>query len=236
MILVSSVCLISCGNVVEDDMISQKVYITAEDIQEGVNAIYPEGFTVDDTSLLDDVLKAEYDLKELKDFFQSRCANSILENKGGIMYFDEVNEMFPIEIIRPQGYSVYKVSQGGYFYVFWSKGVCMVEDEKQFRPVVYFVAHLESQVEEAKLETLKKGKSTANDVRKLDLEVEFNFARSCGTFSYSYLNKDEIMEIEYTISDKGLDNYDDMVIKDITIIPRTEGSTRFKSILEKDLP
>lgn len=228
-------CMTACKGEKKSNLPKQATCSTEEDYID-MSEIYPKEFVIEEVSTLEKILDREYDLLDLKDFFGNRCLNSQIEKTGTTLYFDEVNDKYPVEVIRPQGYTVYKVTQGGYFYVFWAKSTANDEDGKKYHPVVYFAVYLSASKESKDFDSLKVGESTADDVRAIDEEAEFNFLLSRGTFSYSYLNEDEVMEIEYTISDKGLDSYNDLVIKDITIISRTKGSTCFRSILEKDLP
>lgn len=228
-------CMTSCKEERKCNLPKQAPYPTEERYGD-MNEIYPKEFVIEDASTLEEILDNEYDLVELNEFFGNRCLNSRIEKTEKTLYFDEVNDKYPVKVIRPQGYTVYKVSQGGYFYVFWAKSVTNLEDEEKYHPVVYFVAYLSSEKEATDFKALKVGENTASDVKTIDKEVEFNFLLSRGTFSYSYLNEDEVMQIEYTIPNEGFDNYDDLVIKDITVIPRTKGSTCFRSILSKDLP
>ena len=236
MVFLPLLCIVSCRKAEESHMMNQELYVTMDDVQTDINEIYPEGVVIEDTLALEDVLTSAYDLYELRAFFENRCSNSRIENTGETMYFDEVNERYPVAVIRPQGYSVYKVSQGGYFYVFWVKSVDIEEGERKYRPVVYFAAYLSSRLESEKFESIEVGKSTACDVREIDTEAEFNFLLSHGIYSYSFLNENEIMQIKYTLPSKGFNDYDDLIVESMTVVPREENISQFSSILSKDLP
>ena len=76
-----------------------------------------------DTKTLESALTKEYDLNELRSFFKDSRANESIgfgSAKPALM-FREVDHRYPVEILRTGGYSVYRVRQGGYFYVFGSR-------------------------------------------------------------------------------------------------------------------
>lgn len=225
---------ISCANNEEKREVEQKIFFTAEELLVELNEVYPEGFVIDDTSTLDEVLKTEYDLAELQSFFAGSDSCSTFENPK-VLSFDEVNEQFPIEVIRPQGYSVYKVGQGGFFYVFWTISYTMVE-EKSCRPIVYFASYIHSELEAEAFNCIEPRISTAQDVLTIDPEAEFNFSMSYGIYSYSLLKENELMEIRYERFGDKFDEYGDLIVESMSVIPIGKESTRYSVILEKDFP
>ncbi len=229
-------CLaVSCAHNEEKAVVEHKVLFTAEDAAVELNQLYPEGFIVDDTSILDEVLKTEYDLTELQSFFAGSDRCSTFENPT-VLSFNEVNEQFPVEVIRPQGYSVYKVSEGGFFYVFWTKSYEMVEGKKPCKPIVYFASYIHSELEAEAFNYVEPRISTAQDVLTIDPEAEFNFSMSYGIYSYSLLNENEMMEIRYERFGDKFEGYDDLFVESMNVIPRGKESTRYSIILETDFP
>lgn len=186
---------------------------------------------------LDSVLTKEYDLSNLKNYFEGRNANEIAAFGGESqnLHFNDVNNCFPVEVIRPEGYSVYAVSQGGYYYVFWSKFNTNYDNLINDNAFVYFTAYLPSSKDLSAFESLKVGVSTAEDVKAIDSSFELSFLMSSGIFSYSFLNDENILEIEYAVQ-KECNEYDDLIVKKITVIPRKSAPSRYSSILSKDLP
>ena len=86
-----------------------------------MNDIFFNECVMDDIKTLESNLTKEYDLNELRSFFRGSNANESIGFGSTIspLLFSEVNYRYPVEILRTGGYSVYRVSQGGYFYVFW---------------------------------------------------------------------------------------------------------------------
>lgn len=192
---------------------------------------------IDDSSALETALTKEYDLSELKSFFESSHVN---ENIGfGIteptLTFSKVNQKFPSEIVRSGDYSVYRVRQGGYFYVFWSKPFDVDTNKASGEPLVYFSAYLAAPVSSDLFDVLTIGQSTAEDVKAIDPSFELTFLVSHGVYSYSYLNETTILEIEYENCAE-MNEYEDLIVKEITIISRDSAPSKFRTILQKDLP
>lgn len=194
-----------------------------------------DDYATNDMIALTDVLTKEYDLEELKTFFE----NSFLNEGNSInpsltpLTFDEVNSKFPVEIIRSKGYSVYKVIQGGYFYVFWVKSFDP-ETELNFRSV-YFSAYLPSSISVESFDVLIPGVSTAEDVSKIDSSFELSFLDHISVFSYSYIDDATIMQIEYTYGES-IDGYDALIVIGKETVARNAVPSRYSVILSDDLP
>lgn len=196
---------------------------------------------LEDIKPLKKILTQKYDLDELTEFFGNRtCHVSIIHKEDLPLRFREVNERFPVEVVRPGDYTVYKVRQGGYFYVFWDHTA--VNDSFGYIPIgesdngiVYATAYLCKEKKAAAFESVIPGVSTAEDVRKIDPFLEMDFLRSTGTYSYSYLNKDMILEIKYKKA-VNIDGYDDLIVEDIEIRPKASLVSRYAYILQQDLP
>lgn len=195
------------------------------------------GYVMDDTKTLESNLTKEYDLNELRAFFKDRNAN---ENIGfgsnvSALTFSEVNDKYPIEILRTGGYSVYRVRQGGYYYVFWIKPSAADTDQSNSEPTVYFSAYLSSDISPDRFDSLKPEISTAEDVQQIDPSFELSFLISSGTFSYSYINDDEILQIEYE-NQGNIDGYEDLIFEEKTIVTRASAPTGYSALLSSDLP
>lgn len=210
------------------------------DIQKGdmdTNNIFFDDHVMDDSSMLDNVLTKEYDLNELKEFFDGRSVNEeiVFSADKLPLSFSEVNQKFPVEIIRTGEYSVYKVNQGGCFYVFWIKPLDEATLQPTGEPCVYFSAYITLEDVSITFDSLVCGTSTAEDVRKIDPFVEFCFLQSSGTFSYSYLDKETVLQIEY-YSSQDLNGLKDLIVKEIKVIPRETAPSSYGIILTKDIP
>lgn len=186
---------------------------------------------------LESVLTKEYDISEIRSYFEDKNANEPTNFDGTSqnLHFNDVNQHFPVEVIRPGGYTVYAISQGGYYYVFWSEFHTTDDNLVNDNSFVYFTAYLPSLKELSVFESLKVGISTAEDVKAIDSSFELSFLMSSGIFSYSFLNDESILEIEYDV-EKELEEYDDLIVKKITVISRSTAPSRYSSILTIDLP
>jgi len=205
--------------------------------QESTGEVFWGDCIIDDSLILEE----EYDINELYDLFGGRnAAERVVFKSHGLptLGFDEVDQKFPVEVVRTAGYSVYRVKQGGYFYVFWSSLVMNGSKVEKTEPTVFFSAYLRSDKSIKSFDGIIPGKSTAEDVKKIDPSTEFNFLRASGIFSNSYLNSDTILEIEYEDPENGINDYADLIVKSKRSRPR-EGEvvpSAYCAILEKDLP
>lgn len=101
-----------------------------------------------DTKTLESALTKEYDLNELRSFFKDSRANESIgfgSAKPALM-FREVDHRYPVEILRTGGYSVYRVRQGGYFYVFWVTPLAGDADRSNGEPSVYFSSQFQRNI------------------------------------------------------------------------------------------
>lgn len=202
-----------------------------------MNDIFFNEYVMDDIKTLESNLTKEYDLNELRSFFKGSNAN---ENIGfgstvSALRFSEVNYRYPVEILRTGGYSVYRVSQGGYFYVFWIKPFATGTSQSNSEPSVYFSAYLTSDISPDLFDSLTPGISTAEDVQRIDPSFELSFLNSNGIFSYSYINDETILQIKYAYQEN-IDGYDDLIVKEKMIVARDSAPTRYSALLLSDLP
>ncbi len=215
---------VSCGN-------EEK----SEERKPNMNNGFSGDYIMDDSKTLEDSLTTEYDLDELCAFFEGKNMNEQFRNKNApVLTFYEVNNRYPIEVLRTGGYSVYKVRQGGYFYVFWVSSFSTETNSKN-ELCVYFSAYLSSDKSSDLFDSLMPSVSTAEDVRKIDPYFELTFLLSSGTYSYSYLDDKTILQIEYMRS-QNVSEYDDLVVKEKTVLPRDSQASGYSAILSKDLP
>lgn len=185
---------------------------------------------------LKSVLTREYDLESLKGYFEERQMDwlEFFQNDVRKIYYEDVNKDYPIEAIRPGGVSAYKVSQGGYYYVFWSDA--SADDTAETDDLwMYYSVYLPSSEPFVDYDILKTGISTAEDVKKLSPSFEMYYTEFGGLYSYIYLNKEEILEIEYQIRGEGK-SYKDLIVDNIMVISRTGSNSHFASVNSTDLP
>lgn len=159
--------------------------------------------------------------------------------------YTEVDLRFPVEVLRTQGYTVYKVVEGGYFYVFWQRA--MDDNFEKYVGELYVdaVAYLTSSRSENLISQFKEGVDNAKAVKIIDPYADFNFTSSSGVYSYTYINESDILEIEYQLDeDNMLENslecegeyLDNLIVQSVRIVPRNRALSRYRMICNEDLP
>lgn len=196
-----------------------------------------------DSEPLSNILTKEYSVQELRDFFGEVSLNesSVFGTEPDHLDLPmaDVNEKYPIECLRENGYSVYKVKEGGYFYVFWVNTFDPLSEQgikaENDSAVPYFTAYLSSLKSASDFDAIKEGVSTAADVVKIDPAFELEFILSNETVSYSLLGNGFIMEVCYRY-DGNLNSRNDLIVKSIQIVSKDDCASRLAAILEMDLP
>jgi hypothetical protein len=219
--------LIACKNEEKD-----KLNVTEEFVQ---------GFIADDSKSLADILTKTYELQELYDYFGKIPPNEALvyglSGDKSKLSIHSVNERFPIECLRRSGYSVYKVSGGGYYYVFWIKpfNPFPAAESKAVDAFVYFTAYLSALRSADDFDSIAEGASTAYDVAQIDSAFELSFLMSSGIRSYSILEDGLVLEIWYE-NNRKIESRSDLIVKSKNILSKDEASAAIlTSILSKDL-
>jgi len=202
-----------------------------------MSEMFYNGYKYDDEVTLQNGITVEYDIDDLTSFFVGRNSNEIIGfgMETSSLTFNEVNNRFPVQIIRSTKYTVYKVKQGGYFYVFWNVPYDMDKDEEFGEPIVFFSTYLSSEKSIYSFESLIPLVSSAKDVKKIDSSFELSFLMSNGIYSYSYLNDENLMRIKYK-RQANINGYEDLIVEEMTIIPRSDAPCRISLILKSDIP
>ena len=197
--------------------------------------------------VLDRMLTAEYSLQELDDFIRPGHTNIpsyLVENQ--ILFYDEVDSRFPIEILQHYeddgmitDYTVYKVLEGGYYYVFWRRAYEQAADDTNSIDkndpgvfCVHFSTYISAPKNISEFKSLKPGVSTIVDVQKLDPYFEVA-SLSSGLFTHSHLDPGHVLEIEYSAP---YESYEKLVIKSIAVVPIEKATSLYRCILKEDLP
>lgn len=217
------------NNIVSEDS-TENTSIEEDDIVK----IHSPTYVADDSKTLDESLTTEYDINTLQEYFKNRCTNDIITYSEDTLKIDEVDKKFPLEVIRTDGYSVYKVKQGGYFYVFWAD--TMEPDYTIYsEPSVYFTAYISSSLDENLFNSITPNISTAQDIYEIDPNFELKFTLSSCILSHSFLNDNSVVQVMYYSKRKN-DTYEGILVKEISIIDRESAPSCFSRILSKDLP
>ncbi len=160
----------------------------------------------------------EYSITELEEFFgELPLEEQLIYNEDGARWITQTEtlEKFPAEysgksrdwpINSSFDYVIYKVKEGGYYYVFFS-GVTPEGTD------VIFTAHLTKLCKKSDFRSIKAGKSTAADVAKIDPAMEMTFMMSSGIYSMSLLEDGNIFVVKYKHSDKGYTSRNDLVVE-----------------------
>lgn len=211
----------------------------SQNVKNNGDTFYGEYVYNDDISL-EDGLTCSYDLNQLETFFQYADYNEagLMYPETSVLSFSAVNDVFPVQIIRTDKYSVYKVNEGGYFYVFW-----IVEPNLNLtttEPYVRFSAYLSGDKTEDVFLTLQPNVSTAEDVKRIDPSLEICLDRSY-LCTYSYMNNDWVLEVRYSFSGSSYTNsdyndYSDFIVSDMVFVRRVWIPSAYTSILPDDLP
>ena len=191
---------------------------------------------------LEEVLTKEYPLKELEQFFYGSNSTAILENREESLYYNEVNKMFPVETMRQNRYSVYKVKEGGYFYVFWDRYYPNVESiifDEELKPdnmCVQFTTYIKEQRSISKFDSIKTNVTTLKDVVLIDPYTELDVLSS-KTCSYSFLNDREMLKIVYKHRTDGR-TLSNSIVESVSVVSRTNDNYTacYSSIRSEDLP
>ncbi len=213
----------------------------------GVCHCFPDMFVFEITS--DDVfggkystivfkrMGKEYPIQEMDEYFKGNHLNEILgfqTNKEPLTY-DKVNSRFPASTKKTEGYSVYQIKEGGFYYVFWANAYDEESTKDVQDSVVYFSSYLSEEKYITSFDSLKANISTAKDALSIDPYLEISFAASSEIFSYSFLNKESVLKIEYSAKAQ-INSYEDLIIKEITVMPRKDSASIYQSISAEDLP
>ena len=193
---------------------------------------------INDSISLEESLSTAYAISDLNAFFEPYHK---LSNPKQLLTFHEVNNAFPVEIIRPtNNYSVYNVQEGGLFYVFWSFPLeeqsvyTYSQSSFQNRYVASYVYIPKTSITRD-ISSIQVGKSSALDLLEIDPFLEIIPASQI--FSFTYLSPDELLRVSYSRNEPS--PYlvaEELIVNDITVVPRTGQTSHLQLIQAFDLP
>ena len=198
---------------------------------------------------LKNLLTKTYNLQELEAYIKpgnARNAFSPYREWAYPLQYEELNARYPVEVFRTHedvAYTVYNVSQGGYYYVFW--GFFFPNEEARSgtndwsdkeHACVYFSTYIGKSVDVFRYLKLRIG-TTYGDVMILDPNNEY--CTTANRRSCSYLNDKYVLLITY----RAIDNFSDapdspesIVVSRIEIVARNMSPSYFQHIYSCDLP
>ena len=210
---------------------------------------FVQEYGIDNSTPLSSMLKNTYELQNFLDYFGQISPNENimygLTDNGEHLLINNVNSRFPVECVRQNGdlsyYSVYKVSEGGYFYVFWSRAVdsLWVAESKQphSNAAAYFTVYISTLKNASDFNSIKPRVSTAEDVAQIDPAFELSFLMSSGPRSFSLLDDYTVLEVQYTHSNK-VTSRKDLLVESVSILQKEVAlsASYLASISLDDLP
>ena len=192
------------------------------------------GFVIDNSISFASYESKEYAIETLKNYFgiyssQERSSFGIYTDEDKLD-INNVNKYFPIDFIRQNEnsfYSMYKVKEGGIYYVFWSVNLENV--------VALQSVYINKLKTESDFDSIEIGRSTCEDVFKIDPATELVLILSNGTYSYNRLENNQLLEIEYSFEKH--QGREDLIVKSKEIVPNKGHCIAYISnILLNDLP
>ena len=196
--------------------------VTHKPFGQDPNKLYVEeklGIIVDNDTPLNQLLTKEYELSALQEFFgKDSGTEGFLSEDHDVKHpsSHEVLQHFPIECLRYEGstyYSVYKIKNGGYYYILWN-GV--LQNPENYNFIVRKAICINNP---ASLDTLQKliqrNKTTVGKILDVAPETVMDFMSSSGPYSYTLLDDMRVLVIRYY-------NKGDRITRDTLVVMEAE--------------
>lgn len=182
-------------------------------------------------------IKNKYSLEDLRNFFGVFSQQEIVFlniNAQTNYTIKEVNKAFPIEIIRNNNdslYSIYKVAEGGLYFVFYSISYPQndIDDKKITVSNTLYINSLK------KLDDFKEitiDKSDYSDILNISSATELILILSSNISSYTLLENGNLLKVTYKF-DENITDLKDLIVESIEEVE--DGATTLKNILNQDL-
>lgn len=199
-----------------------------------MESVFTSNIQFDNTTDINSVEMPRYSLADLNNFWGEYSSQE--ESTYGTVSkrkdysFTYINDMFPIQILRHNKnnyYIVYKVKEGGLYYVF-----LLMNDNNISIADTFYINKLK---QKADFSSLIIGKSSYKDVYEIDPASELMLILSNGVYSYSILDDKNLLEIEYSFTN--IRGRSDLIISAINIVSvDQQHGSKLEAILSKDLP
>ena len=226
----------SCGTKnLNEEQSTNNEEVTADNTESSASENLPfdftDGFEYSDAPL-EELLTVSYDIDELDSFFINNLFFGTVipgkESGFSLVTIDIVNESFPVEVLRKEEYTVYKVNQGGYYYVFW--GAATLNSRRGFTRLVFSVLYIPSNNKAKDITNMITIGDRFEKLREIDKYAQLFIPMSHGQYAYSFVDKDTVIEFRLT------DEHDYYLINSVKKISREDSASCFKSIIESDFP
>ena len=201
------------------------------------------------TAPLDSLLTTEYELASLVAFFpeHDRYDQQIFldyEEEPEIR-IEDVDREFPMEVFRKNHacyYTVYKVKEGGLFYVFFDPY------RTDGNPTSYIFTdgivacsrYLTNPMRRSAFYSIRPGKSTAQDVKDIDPNAVLSYGAAY-IFSLSLLKGNKFLFITYhsdvdPYNPRSPHNPSNFIVEEIEVVSEVERNFYLNEIFPQDLP
>lgn len=210
---------------------------------------------IDNDSDLASCLTTEYSLAELEAWFPKYNRQETMALHPELLAsqrptFEEVNERFPVECLRSnplagmEFYSVYRVKEGGLYYVFWGNFPLPYARDDYTPPEVvtgadvFFSVYMRECPKLEAFSSITPGVSTAEDVAAIDPSLELRFIRAAGPYSCSLLDDGKVLVVYYRQrkAEETWTSRQDMIVSEMALKEPLDTAFNIAGILEKDLP
>lgn len=216
-----------------------------------IDYIYSEEIEarIDNETPLIELLTAEYELKELYDFFGEnichgdRMLDPYSEEASSLTWhtWDEVNARYPVQCLRRHWnthYSVYKVKNGGLFYVFWDVPIKGLEYMYSSLAIsTYTSVYIDQLSTASSFVSILEDQSTASDVAEIDPCMDLDLLGSTPR-SYSLMKNNQVMVFNYSISnrERNFARMDELIVDYCEIVSKDNANSETAAIFARDLP
>ena len=203
---------------------------------------------IENSLTISERLADSYSLEELRECFgtipycEARGYGNTPDNSK--LSLEKVHGTFPIQYIRKNGYislyTVYRVAEGGCFYVFWSRYALPfseIQTSDTLNVFAYYTVYITELPALEDFSEIKPGISTAEDISMITNVIEITFNTSTGPRSYCLLEGGNTLEIQYE-NNNHYTSRQDLIVKAISILPKeqAQAGSHLANIQEEDLP
>ena len=143
-----------------------------------------------------------------------------------------INSIFTIQLYKKRkpglSYSVYKVKEGGYYYIFYGTDY---DEQELYITEKYYMNKFKT---EKDFESIKEG-NTIYDVLEIEPQIIFGNHYGSGPKSFNILDDDKVLMISYEFKIKIVDGKEVYYVKNKEVYDRKD-TYILGSILDEDMP
>lgn len=193
------------------------------------------GYKVDNTNNIGEKIKNAYSIMDFEKYFGKYSlgvyhAGFRERETEGSLKIKDIEKQFAVEIIRSSKkmhYTVYRIKEGGYYYIFWFNGT----DNEIYAFDTFYISSSNYVSDISKYKKIQN----IDELLALYPYTEIEIKADYGSDSYNIMSKSELVSIKYDYL-KGKGYY---TVREITTLDRNDNKlawTMLSAILERDLP